>query len=284
MLKRLIGTSLSAVLLFGSVVGVGQSLAASSKTQSTTIEAPVLLKINQYYVLYTAPNVPYIDKQDRFMIPLRAISELMGAKVSYDAKSRIGKIELDGKNVEVTLNSKTVIYNGKKVQLDTVPVLKDNQMFVPMRVILDGLGVKGDWNQKDQLLTVKDDKFRQSKIISYIEDGSDINNTPKGIDINTNDIRPLSYKLTLPGSENKPNQSSITIKAKNISGKDMAPGVEDLRPSFFTDTSYQFVNNQKTTTPAVKAGETFERSFNIIVGGGNEGIIKYILAVGKTKG
>ncbi|GEM_PF-1055485 len=278
----LVGLSLCAVLLSGSFAA---KPAAAAAAQPVTVEAPVLLKINQYYILYTDPAAPYIDKQNRFMIPLRSISELMGAKVSYNASTKVGKIELDGKTAEVTLNSKTVTYNGTETQLDTVPVLKSSQMFVPMRVVLDGLGVKGDWNPADQLLTVKDEKFKtSSKLIGYMEDGTDRYNTPKGIDIDTNEIRPLSYKLTLPGAVNKADSARITIKAQNISGKDLAAGEEDLRPTFFTAKSYQFTNNQSSKTPAVKAGATFERTFNIIVGGGDEGQLTYIVAVGKTKG
>lgn len=284
MLKKsfVIGLALSTALLSGSFIVKSSPVAAASSP--VTVEAPVLLKINQYYVLYTDPAAPYIDKQNRFMIPLRAISELMGAKVSYDASTKVGKIELDGKNAEVTLNSKTVKYNGTETQLDTIPVLKSNQMFVPMRVVLDGLGVKGDWSQKDQLLTVKDAKFKtSSKLIGYMEDGTDRLNTPKGINMETNEIRPLSYKVTLPGKENKADAAHITIKAQNISGKDMATGDEDLRPTFFTESSYQFTNNP-SNTPAVKSGATFEQTYNIIVGGGDQGKLTYIVAVGKTKG
>ncbi|MGG1669549.1 hypothetical protein ACIFOE_02655 [Paenibacillus sp. NRS-1783] len=36
------------------------------------------LKINNYYVLFTTPKAPYIDKNNRFMVPLRSINDLLG--------------------------------------------------------------------------------------------------------------------------------------------------------------------------------------------------------------
>lgn len=79
-------------LLVVLLLAAGMSLAlliggSAGKVQAAAKEYPVLLKINDYYVVYTAPKAPYVDSQGRMMIPLRSISELLGAKVSYDAKS-----------------------------------------------------------------------------------------------------------------------------------------------------------------------------------------------------
>lgn len=251
---------------------------ASAAPKTTIIKAPVILKINQYYILYTSPGVPYIDEQNRFMIPLRAISELMGARVDYTAAEKKASIAWEGKTVEVTINSKTVVYNGKESEIDTVPVIKQGQIFVPIRVILDGLNVKSSWDTKDQLLSITDEKFRKSKIITRMEDGTDRNNTDKGRALETNDIRPLSFVLTL----SEPGQNSeLTIKAKNISGQDMAEGVEDLRATSFTDNGYQFTDNSHKKTPTVKAGATFEQSYTIRL---DDETINYVVAVGKTAG
>ncbi len=174
-------TAIISVMLFSLVLG------SASAASSNTIKARVILKINQYYVLYTSPDVPYIDKQNRFMIPLRAISELLGANVGYDASTKKATVSCYGRTVEVTINSKNVSYNGTLTQIDTIPVLKQGQVFIPVRVVLDGLGIKGTW--KDSLLTITDEKFKtSSKIISDLEtSGIDFYNTPKGIAIDTNE-------------------------------------------------------------------------------------------------
>ena len=161
------------------------------------------------------------------MIPLRAISELLGANVGYDASTKKATVSWDGKNVEVTINSKNVSYNGTLTQIDTIPVLKKGQVFIPVRVVLDGLGIKGTW--KNSLLTITDVKFKtSSKIISDLEtSGIDFYNTPKGVAIDTNDIRPLSVELTLPASGSSSKNIKLTVKAQNISGKDMPKGTKE---------------------------------------------------------
>ena len=108
-------TAIISVMLFSLVLG------SASAASSNTIKARVILKINQYYVLYTSPDVPYIDKQNRFMIPLRAINELLGANIGYDASTKKATVSWDGRTVEVTINSKNVSYNGTLTQIDKYP-------------------------------------------------------------------------------------------------------------------------------------------------------------------
>ncbi|MDY8094350.1 stalk domain-containing protein [Paenibacillus polymyxa] len=115
--KSIVLFSLMSLLLFSLNMG-------NVDAKATVIKAPVILKINQYYILYTSPDAPYIDGQQRFMIPLRAVSELLGATVNYDAPKKTATISWDHKNIEVTINSNNVTYNGKNTKIDTVPVFK----------------------------------------------------------------------------------------------------------------------------------------------------------------
>ncbi|WP_051318345.1 copper amine oxidase N-terminal domain-containing protein [Cohnella thermotolerans] len=271
-ISRISISTIIAVLMFSLALG---SVSAASAKQ-TTVKAPVILKINQYYVLYTTPDVPYIDKQNRFMMPLRAVSELLGAKVGYDAASKKATVSWNDKTVEVTINSKNVTYNGTGSQIDTVPVIKQGQIFIPARVLIDGLGIQSTY--KDSLLTMTDEKFQEtSKIISDLKSGIDFYGTPKDVDMNTNDIRPLSVELTLPTSDK---DGKIKAKAQNISGKDMPKDTEDLRLTFVRKDGSMLLMPKERTRPAVKAGATYD--FNMNIAGGHT--LGYILAVGKTVG
>ncbi|AET58984.1 peptidyl-prolyl cis-trans isomerase, cyclophilin-type [Paenibacillus terrae HPL-003] len=277
--KNIFLFSLLTLLLFSLSMG-------SVDAKPTVIKAPVILKINQYYILYTSPDVPYIDKQQRIMIPLRAVSELLGASVNYDAIKKIASVSWDNKNIEVTINSNNVKYNGTNTKIDTVPVLKQKQVFIPAKVLLDGLNLKGSW--EDQLLTIKDSKFKKSKVISYLEGGYDSNTIPLNNDIDNNKIRPLSYELTLPGVGSSSKIATLSVVARNISGKDLKVGNEDLRPTFITDISYQY-DKQDRDRSAVQEGAIFKRIWNKIdlssTSSSNNfqyNPLKYIVAVGNT--
>ena len=45
------------------------TLASASQLWAAT-DLPVILKINQYFVLYTHPKAPYLDNQNCLMVPL----------------------------------------------------------------------------------------------------------------------------------------------------------------------------------------------------------------------
>ena len=53
-----------------------------------TVSSPVHLKINDFYVLYTSPAPPFIDENNRIMLPLRAVGHLLGARVTYEPKTK----------------------------------------------------------------------------------------------------------------------------------------------------------------------------------------------------
>jgi len=70
------------------------------------------------------------------MIPLRSISELLGAEVEYNSKTKIATIKLDSKTVAFQINSKIISVDGKKYTMDTVPVLYNNSMFIPLGILV----------------------------------------------------------------------------------------------------------------------------------------------------
>jgi len=111
--------------------------------------------INKYIMtindVIKAVDAPPFIKAGRTMVPLRAISEGLGAKVEYDSKSRKGKITviLGDRKVEIWIGETTGFVNGKKVTLEVPPEIKKGRTFVPVRFVSEGLGCKVDWNPKD---------------------------------------------------------------------------------------------------------------------------------------
>lgn len=238
---KLVTLGLTALLAVGSAAGIeSKSAQAAAKTY------PALLKINDYYVLYTSPKAPYVDKQSRIMIPLRSISELIGAKVSYDNKSKIATIGLNGKTVQFTIGSKKLTVDGSSVQMDTVPVLDNNSIFIPVSVLSKHLGIKSSIDPKTKIYSMTGDNLMQTDIIKYTledtETGAMI--TPPGKIASNNAFAPVSYTY-----DDK--KDSFTIKAKNITGADVPAGEADVAAYILIDAGVQFLK-PKRERPAVK--------------------------------
>lgn len=89
----------------------------------------------------TAPE----QKNNRTMVPLRVISENLGAQVHWqDAQITLS---MDQATVKLNLNNRTVIKNGETEQLDVQPYMKNNRTYVPIRFIAETFGSQVHYNQ-----------------------------------------------------------------------------------------------------------------------------------------
>lgn len=89
---------------------------------------------------------PYIDANSRLMVPVRAITEAMGAEVRWDPKKQLVTIIREGKTVQLTINRTTAIVNGKASKMDTSPVIQNSRTMVPVRYVSEYFGAKVYWN------------------------------------------------------------------------------------------------------------------------------------------
>ncbi|MBB5173853.1 stalk domain-containing protein [Texcoconibacillus texcoconensis] len=86
-------------------------------------------------------------KNDRTFIPVRQIAESLGADVSWDATTQTADIEHNDTTLSMTIGDKTVYQNQQPETIDAAPFLDDNRTFLPLRFIIEGLGLELDWNE-----------------------------------------------------------------------------------------------------------------------------------------
>lgn len=106
-----------------------------STSSLTTYAAAIQIKVDG--VAIASDMVPEI-KNNRTMVPLRAISENLGASVEWSNSKVI--LTKGDRIVILSLNSSTAEENGAKIQLDIKPYIKSNRVFVPLRFIAETFG------------------------------------------------------------------------------------------------------------------------------------------------
>ncbi|NMM55430.1 copper amine oxidase N-terminal domain-containing protein [Paenibacillus aquistagni] len=89
---------------------------------------------------------PYVDKNSRVMVPVRFVSEALGAKVDWDAKASKVTVKQDEKTIVLFIGKKEIDVNGKKDQMDTVAVTSKQRTFVPLRFVSQALGAAVVWD------------------------------------------------------------------------------------------------------------------------------------------
>ncbi|WP_018757723.1 copper amine oxidase N-terminal domain-containing protein [Paenibacillus terrigena] len=110
-------------------------------TASPTYAADIQIKVEGVTI---ASDVKPEMKNNRTMLPLRVISENLGAKVHWSGSEVT--LSKNSMKVLLKLNSSTAVKNGKTVQLDVKPYIKNNRIIVPLRFIAETFGCKVDYS------------------------------------------------------------------------------------------------------------------------------------------
>lgn len=129
----------------------------------------------------TALASPIIEN-DRTLVPIRFISEELGAEVMWNGTDNTVRIEKGDQSILLRLESHLVEYNnGSSYELsDVVPKILNERTFVPLRLVSNALDIGINWNEINYSVdidsTQKSDKISSSdvKIIS-INNGQVIN-------------------------------------------------------------------------------------------------------------
>lgn len=128
---------------------------ASAFGDFSKIENAVCLYLNHPYGLSNTKRVP-IDSENadvvpfvennRTLVPVRFISEQMGADVSYDMETQKVTIKKDSDTIEMTLGSNKIYKNGVETEIDVCANAYNNRTFVPLRACAEALGKEVFWD------------------------------------------------------------------------------------------------------------------------------------------
>lgn len=134
MKKRIAMIALIAVMLGG--------LIPATKSQA---EQAVQVEVNGQTVAFPDAQ-PFVDKQNRVQVPLRLISEMLGAQITWSPEKKQVSISQNAKTITLTLGNKVIYVNGAAEEMDTSAVSKGSRTYVPLRFITQALGAEMTWD------------------------------------------------------------------------------------------------------------------------------------------
>ena len=98
----------------------------------------------------TAPVV----KNDTTLVGFRSILETLGATVGWDEATQTVTAERDGTTILLVIGSTQAYVNGQEKTLLTAPEIINDSTMIPVRFISEQLGMKVDWDEANQLVSV----------------------------------------------------------------------------------------------------------------------------------
>lgn len=98
-------------------------------------------------------DVPPVITEGRILVPLRVVSENLGAKVHWDNSSKTVTIK-GSKNIILTVNNRNILVDNNNIVVDVPASVVQNRTMVPLRFISEVLESKVDWDNTEKRVTI----------------------------------------------------------------------------------------------------------------------------------
>jgi hypothetical protein len=127
----------------------------------TTITMPVgSTSYQKNGMAMTLDVPPYIDASSgRTLVPVRAISEGLGAGVQWNAADRTVTLSFEGLTathvVKMIIGAMAYTIDGKSAWMDVAPVIVGGRTFVPLRAASQALGATVDWDAATRTVVIQ---------------------------------------------------------------------------------------------------------------------------------
>ncbi|PQQ67757.1 hypothetical protein B9R14_14060 [Acetivibrio saccincola] len=114
-------------------------------TTTSFAQLPLRVVVNGNRVNFPDAE-PFIDDNGRTQVPVRFVSEALGAEVGWEGSTKTVTISQGDKEIKIVIGKKDYTINGEKNLMDTEALLKEDRTFVPIRFVSEGLGARVDWD------------------------------------------------------------------------------------------------------------------------------------------
>ncbi len=128
----------------------------SSSSQETVvlwIDNDVATVGGTTYVMDAKPQI----KNDVTIVPVRFLSNALGAEVEYDSNANCVNINLDGKEMTLWIDSILARVDGEYTTLSMPASLVNNRLMVPIRFISENFGAHVQWDAGSRSITISPD-------------------------------------------------------------------------------------------------------------------------------
>lgn len=103
-------------------------------------------------------DAPPVIQNGRTLVPVRFISEQMGAKVTWDRAKKQVTIVQGSKTIILTINSSKVLVNGKSATIDVPAKIINDRTMVPVRFVSEQLGYNVEWIAESKKVIIDNSK------------------------------------------------------------------------------------------------------------------------------
>jgi len=135
---------------------------ASAEYEGYIIEG-INVKVNNKVIDFPDKKPYMVYTYQRVMIPVRFVSEALGAKVEWDINTKTLKMIRSGKTITMKLGEKQAFVNGERYLFESPAAMKDNRIFVPLRFISEIFGCNVEYFSKEKTAVITSGELQPIK-------------------------------------------------------------------------------------------------------------------------
>jgi multiple sugar transport system substrate-binding protein len=150
--RKFLAFVLALLVAFSSVLAAVPGVKGESVT---TIEVTIGKNTGMVNGKSTTLEQGALITNGRTMVPLRFISEAMGATVAWDAATRTANLTLADNKIALSIGKTVAKVNGYDVTLDAPAAIVNAKTLVPIRFIAESMGATTAWNATLRKVTVQ---------------------------------------------------------------------------------------------------------------------------------
>lgn len=142
-------------------------------TFAVSAEQPVVVTINGVEVDF---DVPAQIINNRTLVPLRGIFEVLGAQVNWDGATDTVTAYRGNTSISLQIGSTSLFVNGEEKVIDVPAQLVNNRTLIPARAVAESFGATVDWDGANQKVIIADSTVPDFKaMLEKMENVDDTN-------------------------------------------------------------------------------------------------------------
>ena len=99
---------------------------------------------------------PFIDANDRVLVPLRAMGGALGLSVAWDGEAREASFTADGRTIIFPIGGSAARTDGgEAIQMDTAAVIVNERAYAPARFLAEYFGFQVSWDGASRTVIIE---------------------------------------------------------------------------------------------------------------------------------
>ena len=131
-------------------------------------QTQISVLINGTAVQFTSDTgYPYIDENNRTMVPLRVTMETAGFAVGYDNSNKTAIVITEHNRIEVPIGTNTIYCNNNTIRNDTSAVIKNGRTYLPIRAVLEAAHFTVEWDSQTKSVNAYTFEYNSNDFVPY---------------------------------------------------------------------------------------------------------------------